>query len=107
MWSFRFRLLFFLTYITTESLNSFFQVIGGNGKRYIILFFLKSCHSKTEHCPSNITDMKSINENEMKENIAGDGHFSAHSSVFLVFLFSQELHNLRNALVVWYYGSRV
>lgn len=31
--------------------------------------------------------MKSINENEMKENIAGDGHFSARSSVFLVFLF--------------------
>lgn len=54
--------------------------------------------------------MKSINENEMKENIAGDGHFSARSSVFLVFLLSfffQELHNLRNALVVWYYGSRV
>lgn len=27
--------------------------------------------------------------------------------VFFLFFFSQELHNLRNALVVWYYGSRV
>lgn len=31
--------------------------------------------------------MKSINENEMKENIAGDEDFSARSSVFLVFVF--------------------